>query len=56
VTDLTAKRCCLALIDWPSWVLVFVRVLAAPPRSGAFVFVLLEMLGRSRCTIAMPNV
>jgi hypothetical protein len=56
VTELTAKRCFLALIDRPNCVLVSLGVLAVLARSEAFVFVLLEMLGRSSCAIAKPNV
>jgi hypothetical protein len=56
VIDLTAKRCCPVLIDRRGRIRVLVGAFAAPTRSRAFVFVLLEMPGRSRCTIAMPNV
>jgi hypothetical protein len=53
---LPAKRRCFELSNRPSCALEFEGVLPAPPRSGAFVFVLLEMLGHRSRTIVMPNV
>jgi hypothetical protein len=56
VFRLTAKRCCFALIDGQRRVVVLLGVLAVPARNRPLVFVLIEMLGHSKCTIAMPNV
>jgi hypothetical protein len=55
-TYLPAKRCRFELSNGPSCGLEFEGVLVAPPRSRAFVFVLLEMPSHRSRTIVMPNV